>query len=279
MSDRRDNRLLICQHNILAPIWVAPEYSLLPCSGSFLDPHRQSVTTDYLIKLRADIYCLCEVQGTAVDSLSIAFPEHDVFFAANEPGYWSEWLSEDMRGESTTNGTCVLLRRGRFERCEATALSLGDGCVCCVVTCQHISSDMSMLVVSIHFDVGNRKWLEAASLLSALSTHYLPVGLTVIAGDYNSPDVSAFYRSGYKEYALRADSTPLYQGMIDHTLLLSRDDLEAFGRVLSIPRDRPTTMRGLVSGICETVSTNGSDHFATVTLVKLPRRTEKRDDS
>lgn len=259
--------VVICQHNILAPLWVTSEYSLLPCAGKFFNPGRLYTTLEYLAKVRADVYCLCEVQESSLAQIDSAFRGHKVFFAANEPEYWSEWLHGK---EAASNGTCVLLRRGEFSSCSAVALPLGDGCVCCLAHCTHIASGSSLLIASVHFDTGSRKHLEAESLLAFLEAQYPGVDLTVISGDYNSSDTDAFTSRGYKEHSRRDDTTPLYQGMIDHTLLLSRGDLTALGRVLSVPKSRPVSVRELVSSVCDTVSVNGSDHFATITRVNLP---------
>ena len=266
-----EQTIILCQHNILAPVWVTPQYSLLPCTEEFTSEKRINTTTKYLRSFDADIYCLCEVEERLLPVLDAAFPNYNRFFSDNEPGFWDEWLDEGE--ERVPNGTCVLVRDDVFSNCEGLTQPLGDGCVCCLVKCVHNTSGVTMLIASVHFDNGDRKWTEAEVLLSVLDG--MRADVKIVSGDYNFTETSVFVERGYIEHTRKVDTTPLPQGMIDHTLLLSSNVVSGSastgeGEVMQVRGDHGHgVVRDTVNDICATVRTNGSDHYATVTRVAL----------
>ena len=279
-EDAAERRVVVlCQHNILAPVWVTPQYSLLPCAEEFTGEKRIDTTTKYLRSFDADIYCLCEAEERLLPTLDAAFPNYNRFFSNNEPGFWDEWLEEGE--ERVPNGTCVLVRDDVFSNCEGFTQPLGDGCVCCLVKCVHNVSGNVMLIASVHFDNGDRKWTEAEVLLSVLEG--MQADVKIVSGDYNFTDTSMFVREGYAEYARETNTTPLTQGMIDHTLLLSSNVVSGEasatgeGEVMQVRGDHVgNVVRDTVNDICATVRTNGSDHYATVTRMTLRHAAERR---
>ena len=311
----------ICQHNILAPLWVGEIYKQLPCYQEYVSPDRINVTLTYLRKItNADVYCLCEVEERLLPRIREMMPEYRCYYGANQHGFWTQWL-EDRQWVS--NGTCVLVRSDMFNVKQAVRIDLGDGCRCTMVQC----TTPHLTIVSVHFDTTNRKYIEAEVLLKQLSNIQ---GSIIVAGDYNFTNVNMFKQHGYletvrhpSEPALggskaasgfestsgrfdepgrfteaasgfestgggsetprgRFDTTPLPQGMIDHTLV--KHAVPLLGKIETIKStsggsgitfgyfkgdNTDRSVADIVSTICKTVHTNGSDHYATVSKVIL----------
>ena len=276
-SRRDPSYISLCQLNLLAPLWVGEAYKILPCYDKFVDPKRLDTTLDYLLELDTSIYCLCEVEKRQLGKIDKAFSEYHRIYTANAKDFWSEWSEEQW----ISNGTCVLLDASMYDIQSSSYIDLGvaskknlkgDGCKCTVVHAIHKATGHSILLAVVHFDTEVRKFIEAITLLSALKKlqKETTFDITLISGDYNFSDVSSFENVGYREVVTDVkDTTPLPQGMIDHTLLLTgHKDIEYRGEVLNIGSGDKST-KSIVEGICATVSTNGSDHYATVSSIRF----------
>lgn len=295
----------LCQLNLLAPMWINKEYKVLPCYDLYVDPKRLNVTLAYLKDISADIYCLCEVEARQLDKIDEAFPNYHRMFTSNATRFWSEWTTPEVttkgktdnkEGKWIANGTCTLLNASVYDVMKHTYINLGlskkkgdgDGCRCTLVQAIHKKSNYSILIATVHFDTEVKKFMEAFTLIEALEElqsrkHF---DIVLISGDYNFTDISSFERVGYTELVKeKSDTTPLPQGMIDHTLLLtSHKDIDFIGQVLQLhPAERKNERSGsmksklrntgisqgrnakdILEDVCATVSGNGSDHYASV---------------
>ena len=243
-------------------------------------------TAVYLANIRADVYYLSEVDSESYEILRAhpGFVDYYSCFCSNSPEFWIEWRGSDKKW--MLNGTCVFLLADKFENVRAQKLQMRDGCAACFVQAQWKERDIQILFVSIHLDntevqrrqaaispIGDRQKEEAETILEHVQTYSDAVDLVCISGDYNTIDTSAFTANGYKEYArpIGAETTPLLQGAIDHTLIQTHTlHVTGFGQVLhSRPVDRSSNIDSIVGQICDNVRENGSDHFATVTELSL----------
>jgi endonuclease/exonuclease/phosphatase family metal-dependent hydrolase len=277
-----DDTILVCQMNILAPLWVGEIYTYLPCYDLYIDPHRILRTLKYLKKFDADLYCLSEVEESQLDDIKLLFPDYDVIYTSNAYGFWSEWLTSNpplilqdlvpIEFERThdigsvksspktwvSNGTCILIKSSKFKIKNTKTIKFNDydGCRATLATLSYC--DIYFVVVSVHFDTTDEKYIEAQVLLEILEDIHrkLPEAIYIISGDFNFVDVSAFEAKGYIHISDHSiQTTPIPQGMIDHTLVKGAIALE--GEVHSL------------GSICSTVSINGSDHYATTSKIYL----------
>lgn len=255
--------ILVCQHNILSSLWLVEEYKLLPCYESYFDENRIRTTMKYLEKFRADVYCLSEVEKDQLPLVSEGFAGYHGVFASNKPGYWGEWLGNR---EWKPNGTCILVNAERFELIDNGYIDLEDGCICCFVLAK--SDGELFLIVSVHFDTSDKKYAEASALLEKLDelARIMCPDVVIVAGDYNFTDISMFSVRGYVENLHHPlNTTPLPQGVIDHTLLMSCSRrFELKSKVAQIRGKN----NNFVEDMCSTVMQNGSDHYATLTLIQ-----------
>jgi len=307
--------IVVCQHNILSSLWLVEQYAMLPCYEQFRNhEHRVEINAKYLKNIGADIYCLCEVDADSFPVLQQRFNESDGVtsgfvscFASNEPRFWSEWL--EGKRQWKPNGTCMMLRAVVFSEVRAEKLTMPDGWACCFVTCTHLPTGTKLLVVSVH--VTNPDPVVAANGSSTIamveedtileriaereaSEH---IDLVIISGDHNTTDVSKFINRGFVEpFHNTSETTPLPQGMIDHTLVYvvhratNRNiDVRITGKILAIPTDTatiivpdicgivaptidPNVCSRVVNSICQTIEINGSDHYATTTTLRVQTR-------
>jgi len=201
-------------------------------------------------------------------------------------------VSQERNKKWISNGTCVLLSTRMFDYGRHEYIDFGDGCRCTLVTATHKITDLNMLIISVDFDA-EVKFMEAFKLMNELEKlrEERNYDMILISGDYNFADISSFEREGYVEMVgTPKDTTPLPQGMIDHTLLLSgHQDIKYTGNVLQIhheelPRNagqrsphslsknaglRQRSPQDIISDLCQTVGTNGSDHYATVIDIEI----------
>ncbi len=256
MECNKVNCLKVCQLNMLAPMWVNKEYKILPCYQNFASPKRLKITLRYIANLNADIYCLCEVEQEQLSDIALSFPGYICVFTSHKRGFWSEWLEDRAWVE---NGTCILLKTPFSE---ADSIDFGDGCRCTIIKCTH---DLPLTIISVHFDTGDRKYAETEKLLKYIDTIS---GTCIISGDFNYTNINKFIDAGYSDGNLKGiDTTPLPQGMIDHTLVKGASSIRE--HILRIPNRNAYTINEVVKDICKTVIKNGSDHYATVSIIHL----------
>lgn len=235
--------------NILAPTWVTSMYKLLPCYDSYTSTERLHKSLSYLSKLSCDVYCLSEVEESNMPAIIQFFgPEWDTLYVSHDNGFWREWLEGK---EWVSNGTCIISNRNIVGNIRPSSLRLGDGCNASHILCMIQGRIVSL--ASVHFDTSDKKWTEAKQLLHHLQKTRCDV--SIISGDFNFTDVSTFEDLGYMECAREGHSTPLCQGMIDHTLVLG-------ARRVSGYIDR-------LGDACSTVHVNGSDHYATISTIQV----------
>lgn len=252
--------LRVVQLNVLAPLWVGEIYKQFPCYDSIVSPKRMNTLTKYLLSLNADIYILCEVDTTVLPCIRSMFSGYDIVFTSNRQGFWSEHLDGK---EWIKNGTCVLTRRGVIEVARSSHVDLGDGCMATSVRGRYMGR--SIRVVSLHFDTGPRKYLEADVMLHALRK--LPkVDVCIVSGDFNMVSVDEFIEDGYIQGGMlsREHTTILHEGVIDHTLVRGAKRMRS--KVLHGPSIRGKSVaEGIAARMC--TSPSGSDHYATVTEI------------
>src|SRR5436190_10760483 len=102
--------IIICQHNILSSLWLTKMYDLLPCVADFRKSEsRHTRTATYLADIRADIYCLSEVDSESYEIFRThpGFAAYHSCFCSNSPEFWNEW--HQNREKWMPNGTCVFL--------------------------------------------------------------------------------------------------------------------------------------------------------------------------
>jgi endonuclease/exonuclease/phosphatase family metal-dependent hydrolase len=254
-----EDTILVCQMNILAPLWVTSIYNVLPCYDLYIDPDRLSRTLQYLKKFDADIYCLSEIEETQIQDIKLSFPKYEVVYTSNADGFWSEWLTSDTVSKTwVSNGTCILIRSSKFKIKNAETIKFNDYDGCRATLATLLYNNVCFVVVSVHFDTTDEKYIEAQVLLDILEGIHqkLPEAVYVISGDFNFVDISAFESKGYMcLYDQSIQTTPIPQGMIDHTLVKGAVDIESEIHSLG--------------NICSTVSVNGSDHYATTSTIYL----------
>jgi endonuclease/exonuclease/phosphatase family metal-dependent hydrolase len=272
--------LTLCQHNILAPLWVDEKYQLLPCRDLYTAPDRLLKTLAYLRGLtKVDIYCLCEVEQNQLDIIWQHMPEYYCIFGSNRTGFWSEYLS---KRQWAGNGTCTLIKKGNFSIVGTELIDFGDGCRCTLVTLRkrnHSLHSSNMFVedhnnplltiITVHFDTGAKKFVEANLLLQMLDGVNGPV---IIAGDYNFTDISMFIQHGYIETVRHRhdpNTTPIPQGPIDHTLVKHAVPIYAFTDTMHNKQGLLEDPLSLIKPICRTVALNGSDHYATLSYIAI----------
>ena len=270
--------LTVCQHNILAPVWINDSYRYLPCYLRYISPERLSVTLNYLSALcSADVYCLNEVEANQLSTISNHFKEYKFYFGSNKEGFWTEWLNSK---EWVANGTCLLIKK-KYKIVESKIIDFEDGCR--GLLAKFIIEDKTIVnIIGVHFDNGDAKYVEARKLLNLLKyDDNFKNEVIIISGDYNFTNLEMFYQDGYLEpiqlrhnnnnFKKIENSTPIPQGIIDHTVIKNgfpicqyidafdtMDNINKFGNVTKIVRN-----------LCETVEKNGSDHYATISYFAI----------
>lgn len=242
--------LKITQLNILASIWLTDEYKLLPCYPIYNSQMRLEITLNYLKRQDSNLYFLSEVLSSQLSRIKQVFPEYTCLFSSNDPVFWKEWLGDR---EWKSNGTCILFK-GKID--DYGSYNLGDGCRC---TCARIEK---VILVSVHFDTENKKYLETKSLLSLLAGSRDCT--IVISGDYNFTNLSLFLNQGYQElFRKERYSTPLHEGVIDHTLVYSPLKIRCGGRIDTLKDLSKEDLVNKGLQLCKTAMINGSDHYCT----------------
>lgn len=237
--------------NLLAPMWVNSLYRQLPCYSDYLAKDRLERSIRYIQTHPSDVYCLSEVEGSDVMLLDKRLGrEWTVLYTSHEEGFWSNWLEDGAAWKS--NGVCVAVRNSVFQLRGAHHVSLGTGCRACHVLCELVSSGLLVSISSVHFSTDESKWTEVQALLAFLKN--VSCDLSIISGDYNFSDVQLLTSLGYRE-GPGMQTTPIPQGRIDHTLV--KGDV----LVSSVVHD--------LGDPCSTVIGNGSDHYATTSVITL----------
>lgn len=274
--------LVVCQHNVLSAQWLTKDHDLLPCVADFRDSEaRHRRTAAYLADIRADVYCLCEVDSESYAIFQSSFADYYGCFCPNRENFWEEW--RDSNSKYLPNGPAIFLRSSLFSQVQAERLQIKDGSAACFMSA--VLGDIRCLFVAIHLD-NTEKQREMAGIVSKeerqvaetreILAHIakLPQDLVIVSGDYNTSDVSAFIDKGFIEYAkpVGAETTPLLQGAIDHSLVWTSNlDVQGIGKVLHNPSSSPVTLASTVVEICRNVRENGSDHYATITSLTVYR--------
>jgi endonuclease/exonuclease/phosphatase family metal-dependent hydrolase len=274
--------LRVVQFNLLGSLWVSDLYQLLPCHADFVDPDRVAHTVDYLQSNLpgADIYCLSEVTLESLACLFGAFPGYSGYFVPNDKDYWSQWLAEHLT-ETVPNGVAILTSNSRIQVTKRQNFAYGNGGHAAIVDgylqpdyLQHSRHNspsqhqQTLRIVSLHLDVTQEGDRESISKLIEY-LHTLPAtDLSIVSGDLNSTDVSAFTNAGYRSTVIdpNINTTPLMTGaagQIDHTLVISSDNYRVEGIVSRIPNYQSNIVRRY----CDTVKFNGSDHYATTSFL------------
>lgn len=252
--------LKVVQLNVLAPLWVGEVYKQFPCYREIVSPARLDKMCEFLRGLEADVYILCEVDADVLEVLQSHFARtYSITFTSNKRGFWSEHLAGK---EWIENGTCVMCSKVSLKVLKRSYIDLGDGCMATSVSTREFT------FVSVHFDTGNRKYLEADVLLQALSK--LPCATTcIVSGDFNMISTREFEEHGYIASGglCQAHTTILQEGVIDHTLV--RGARQILSRVLYglVPSSSGSVTYNIAQRMCK--SPSGSDHYATLSKILL----------
>lgn len=203
----------------------------------------------------ADIYVLQEVTPAAVRSIKKYLRGYSGYWCANDSDYWREWQSTDL--PPTPNGVAIVYDPAILTETLSHSCSYGTGGRAAIV--EGKIGEKSVRIVSLHLDNYERKHQETAVLLEYVERLPL-VDVSIIAGDFNTPDISAYEAAGYTPTLRHIPTMPLYtteEGHIDHTLYKG---CYASSIVLGAQDSKDVKER-----YCETVKYNGSDHYATLT--------------
>lgn len=188
--------LVVCQHNILSSLWLTREYGLLSCASRFRETSkRHEITVAYLGDIRADIYCLAEVDEQsyrAFRSSPLFANDYYSCFCSNSPVFWDEWRRPEkalMPGQPwMPNGTSIFLNLTKFSQVSAEQLALPDGCSACLMSATY--RDKSVLIVAIHLDNTPEQRKQAGIELDPFSNRTLsPLSSSsLIPGKLSSSD-------------------------------------------------------------------------------------------
>lgn len=279
--------LRIVQFNLLAPEWITQVYANLPCYRNFIDSDRYARAISYCADNLppASIYCLSEVTSDAISHLRAAYPNHDGFFVPNDFGYWKEWLAEDL-SETTPNGVAILTDPSLIKITSRIDFSYGTGGHAAILQGIWLHTNATIRIVSLHLNVkittqtANSIQLDSSAdnqsisrLLNYLNTSEIS-DMTLISGDLNTFDITPFTSAGYVETVKNPDinTSPLNLGAlgkIDHTLLRLLGSYLQKIQIISKVYRISNYATDISSRFCDTVQFNGSDHYATLTDIRI----------